>query len=89
MGRSIICNYELQVGNEERVLRMGGMSFEESVKEVLSEMKRTNSPLGMIWPQTQKAKDYIVRNYAGSDYVKITPEGKRIGITMSFDLIPQ
>ena len=79
MGKSITCNYEVQVHNPvtDRLHLIGAMRFKEAKDKLLSEAQRLGSELGYIWPQTKLAERKInnipwVTNHNGIDYLKVT-----------------
>ena len=79
MGRSVTCNYEVQVLNPvtDRLHIMGAMRFKEAKDRLLNEAQRLGSPLGYIWGQTELGKRKInnlpfITNRNGIDYLKFT-----------------
>uniref|UniRef100_A0A6M3KVD2 Uncharacterized protein n=1 Tax=viral metagenome TaxID=1070528 RepID=A0A6M3KVD2_9ZZZZ len=89
MGKSIICNYVVQVYNPitQNLHLIGAMSFKEAQNILFDEARRLDSDRGYIWPQTKIAERKInniswVTNRFGIDYLKITidvntPERKK------------
>ena len=79
MGKSITCNYEVQVLNPvtNNLHLLGAMNFKEAKNKLLDEAQRLGSGLGYIWPQTKTAERKInnipfVTSRNGIDYLKIT-----------------
>ena len=85
MSKSIICNYEVQAEKEPGKLTIqGAMRFKEAFNLLIQELIRINGKIGYIWPQTHRARNYLSKNYTGSDLVKVTIsgniEGMKIGL---------
>lgn len=80
MGKSIICNYEVQAekGSGSFTLQ-GARSFREAFNVLIEELLRIKGKTGYIWPQTRIARAYFAKNYAGSDLVKVIVSGEIIG----------
>ena len=80
MGRSTICNYEVQTELCHGQYHVqGAMSYKEALTELLNEAQRIGSVKGYIWPQTKMAKKKVnnipwVNNHNGIDYLEITIE---------------
>lgn len=79
MGKSITCNYEVQVHNPvtDKLHIMGAMRYKEAKDKLLNEAQRLGSGVGYIWPQTKLAERKInnitwVNNKNGVDFLKVT-----------------
>jgi len=72
MGKSVTCNYEVQVHNllTDRLHLIGAMNFKEAKDKLLAEAQRIGAVTGYIWAQTKIAEKIINRN--GADYLKVT-----------------
>jgi len=88
MGKSITCNYEIQVLNPvtNQLHLQGAMRFKEAKTKLLIEAQRLGASIGYIWSQTKIAERKLnnipfVTNHNGIDYLKFdiqvnTPERK-------------
>lgn len=79
MGKSVTCNYEVQVHNPltSKLHIFGAMRYKEAKDKLLDEAQRLGSSLGYIWGQTELAKRKLnnipfVTNKNGIDYLKVT-----------------
>ena len=96
MGRSVVCNYEVQVSAGDQPYNsryhcMGVMSYKEALKELLEVARGLESSTGYIWPQTGIARRKLnhipwVTNHKGIDFLEVsietnTPDRKKYTIT--------
>ncbi len=91
MGKSIICNYEVQMELYYGQYHIQARSYKEALTKLLDEAQRIGAVNGYIWPQTKRAVKKInnipwVTNHNGIDYLEITieintPERKKYKIS--------
>ena len=78
MGRSVICNYQVQVVNPitQGHHCLGVMKYKEALVGLLEEAQRIDSRVGYVWPQTGIARRKLnhipwVTNHKGIDFLEI------------------
>lgn len=83
MGKSITCNYQIQVENPVtgHLTLQGAMRYKEALELLFEEGQRLGSSKAYIWPQTVIGRKKIKSDFLEVDITINTPENKKYTVT--------